>query len=84
VEAQLSVSKMRSLEPFRSPSANAFPIPYAALCSPGPYPPEVDVRCRELYLSDVEFQRFFHCTKGGWRAIPGWKQRHIKQSLGLF
>jgi len=81
------VIKLRAEFQQRFPSSSGLPTvayPYAALRSPGPYPPDVDIRIREMYLSDAEFQALFHTTRAAWLGLPEWRQRSMKKDLGLF
>jgi len=38
----------------------------------------------EIYLRDDEFQQIFQCNKAEFALLPGWKQRQMKVSAGLF
>lgn len=81
------VLKLRAEFQQRFPSSSGLPTvahPYSVLRSPGPYPPDVDIRIREMYLSDAEFQALFHTTKAAWLNLPEWRQRSMKKNLGLF
>lgn len=54
------------------------------LKTPGPYPPGVHVRFRELYLKDDEFLDVMGMTKEQWMNTPTWKQATKKKAVGLF
>jgi hypothetical protein len=58
--------------------------PYALLRTPGPFPVGIDVRYRELYLNDTEFESVFGTIKKNWSSIPLWKQISMKKAAGLF
>jgi len=58
--------------------------PYALLRTPGPFPVGIDVRYRELYLNDSEFESVFGTIKKNWSSIPLWKQISMKKAAGLF
>jgi len=58
--------------------------PYAQLRTPGPFPAGIDVRYRELYLNDAEFESVFGTLKKNWSCIPLWKQISMKKAAGLF
>lgn len=58
--------------------------PYALLRTPGPFPVGIDVRYRELYLNDAEFESVFGTLKKNWSSIPLWKQISMKKAAGLF
>lgn len=58
--------------------------PYALLRTPGPFPVGIDVRYRELYLNDAEFESVFGTAKRNWSSIPLWKQISMKKAAGLF
>jgi hypothetical protein len=78
------VKKQPSARQLQSATNLTVFYPYSALKSPGPFPPDVDVCNRELYLSDAEFLAVVRCDKATWAGLPAWRQRSVKQSLGLF
>ena len=58
--------------------------PHSVLKTPGPFPHDVDVRHREYYLTDAEFLKLLHTDKNSWDRLPVWRQRSLKQAVGLF
>ena len=40
--------------------------------------------CKESYLLDEDFQKLFHMTKREFYELRTWKQRELKNSVGLF
>jgi hypothetical protein len=58
--------------------------PHDQLKSPGPYPSDVDIKCRELFLTDQEFYYIFQMTKKDFLDLPLWKQKLKKKSTLLF
>eukprot|EP01034_Spumella_vulgaris_P000028 gene28-38_t len=57
---------------------------HSELRAPGPYPSDVHLRYRELYLSESEFVRVLRVQKSEWDGIPQWKQTAKKKESGLF
>lgn len=57
---------------------------YKDLTYPGPYPKDVDVRKRECYLSNDEFQRTFMMNRQVFYELPAWKQILLRKSCKLF
>jgi hypothetical protein len=58
--------------------------PHDQLKAPGPYPSDVDIKCRELFLTDQEFYYIFQMTKQDFIDLPLWKQKLKKKSTLLF
>ena len=40
--------------------------------------------CKETYLLDEDFQKLFQMTKREFYELRTWKQRELKNSVGLF
>lgn len=51
---------------------------------PGPYPEDVQLHCREMYLADEEFQATFHMSKHEFHTLQEWRKIHLKKMNGLF
>ena len=52
---------------------------------PGPYPGDVDVARRELFMLDDDFTRVFGgLTRAEFDALPTWQQHRKKQDAMLF
>lgn len=49
-----------------------------------PYPTEVDLRCREQYLSDEEFMSTFGISKQVFATKPAWRQQEMKKRVDLY
>ena len=59
--------------------------PHRQLVHPGPYPGDVDVARRELFLLDEDFARVFGgLTRAQFDALPTWKQHQQKKEALLF
>jgi hypothetical protein len=43
-----------------------------------------DPACREMYLSESEFQRIFRMQKQEFSELPKWKKVQLKQEVGIF
>ena len=55
------------------------------LVYPGPYPGDVDVARRELFMLDDDFTRVFGgLTRAEFGALPMWQQHRKKQDAMLF
>ena len=54
------------------------------LTFPGPYPRDVDIQRRELYLNDYDFKQLLGCTKDEWKSVPPWKKVDLKKKFALF
>ena len=54
------------------------------LQAPGPYPPGIDARRREDYLSDEDFENVFEMSKEAFEEIPKWRQIQLKKLAKLF
>jgi len=50
----------------------------------GTFPPELDKSVREQYLSQEDFSKLFNMPKESFAKLPAWKQKKMKQNLGLF
>ena len=51
---------------------------------PGSHLSGVDLKRREAYLSDTEFQTVFAMTKDAFSKLPRWKQDMLKRKVDLF
>jgi hypothetical protein len=49
-----------------------------------PYPSNIDVKNREIYLNNYEFFNVFKMDKKEFDILPLWKKMQIKKSVGLF
>ncbi|XP_063529437.1 villin-like protein quail [Cydia strobilella] len=59
--------------------------PLAVLRGPKDHlPSDVDPLAKELYLTHDDFVSAFHMPYSEFRALPGWKQKDLKKSVGLF
>ncbi|XP_060072060.1 gelsolin, cytoplasmic-like [Ylistrum balloti] len=47
-------------------------------------PVGVDPTCKEVYLSDAEFQKIFGLNRSVYKKMPRWKQMNLKKDVGLF
>ena len=54
------------------------------LQAPGPYPPGIDARRREDYLSDEDFENVFEMSIEAFKEIPKWRQIQLKKLAKLF
>lgn len=60
-------------------------LPYEVLSLPlSEWPPFVDPRHREAYLSDAEFLRVFRKTRAQFYAMPRWRQQRAKMEAHLW
>eukprot|EP01060_Flectonema_neradi_P017138 TRINITY_DN238_c2_g3_i1.p1 TRINITY_DN238_c2_g3~~TRINITY_DN238_c2_g3_i1.p1 ORF type:complete len:156 (+),score=45.14 TRINITY_DN238_c2_g3_i1:52-519(+) len=59
---------------------------YADLKQPGSKltKDQIDVTCREDYLSKDEFSEVFECTVDEFKKMPQWKRDQKKKAVGLF
>jgi hypothetical protein len=57
--------------------------PYDVLASNASLPPEVDVRFKETFLTDDDFERLFCMTRQAFAAQPMWKKKALKKEVGL-
>jgi len=69
--------------PPRLPAEDGDFVSYALLKS-GPLPPHVDPTQKEQYLSDEVFQRMFKMSKLEFSKLKTWKQRKMKEAVGLW
>ncbi|PZC81205.1 hypothetical protein B5X24_HaOG213306 [Helicoverpa armigera] len=70
-------------------SANRFDqyekYPLAVLKGPKEHlPPDVDPLTKELYLTHDDFVSTFSMPYSEFRSLPGWKQKDLKKTVGLF
>lgn len=68
----------------RAVKPSATTHPKVDLISPGPYPPDVDVLQREIYLNDQDFHQLLGMSQEVFAKLPKWKQVIKKKSCGLF
>lgn len=78
----------RKLEAADSSSQYADPstakYPYEQLVGHGNRPLDVNPSCKELYLSDAEFQTVFGRTPAEFAKLPKWKQQNLKREKDVF
>ena len=49
-----------------------------------PYPVNIDVASREMYLTDADFEALFQMKKESWLKLPTWKRVAAKKIHNLF
>ena len=49
-----------------------------------PYPVNIDVASREMYLTDADFEALFQMKKESWVKLPTWKRVAAKKIHNLF
>jgi hypothetical protein len=60
------------------------PYTYKQLSAPRAFwPDDVELKKRETYLSDTDFQEVFKCSKEEFEKLPGWKKVAKKKEVGL-
>eukprot|EP00747_Dinoflagellata_sp_TGD_P090051 gnl/TRDRNA2_/TRDRNA2_164553_c2_seq1.p1 gnl/TRDRNA2_/TRDRNA2_164553_c2~~gnl/TRDRNA2_/TRDRNA2_164553_c2_seq1.p1 ORF type:complete len:276 (+),score=56.33 gnl/TRDRNA2_/TRDRNA2_164553_c2_seq1:128-955(+) len=67
---------------FAEPSLKSYS--YDELKGSGNRPPNVDPTRKELYLSDIEFEKVFGQTKVDFVQLAKWKQTNLKKKFDLF
>lgn len=59
-------------------------FPYEKLKKQNKYDKNIDIRNRELHLSDSEFQKIFNMTKNEFNNLKDWKKKELKKKYLLF
>ena len=65
-------------------SANGRFYPLSQLQDKNSYPPNVDPKNRELFLSDLDFMGVFGMTKDQYKNKAAWQKVVLKKKANLF
>jgi hypothetical protein len=79
LRASSSVSSTGEADPTNSAAPAA-----AVATTEVEFPPGVNPKFREQYLSDLEFETIFNMSKSAFNAQPKWKKQELKKRHNLF
>ena len=85
-EEEEAKPKSGPAKPAGAPKAQNGKYKYADLKQPGSKltKDQIDVTCREDYLSREEFEQILECTPDEFKKMPAWKKDQKKKFVGLF
>ena len=63
---------------------NIIIFPYEKLKKQNNYDKNIDIKNRELHLSDSEFEKIFSMSKDEFNKLKDWKKKQLKKKYLLF